>query len=208
MEIALIRHGRPGTWTGTGSADPALNATGITQSERLAQYLTSDGSPKIDAIYSSPMLRSKETANITARRVEKPVAIIEELAEYDYGLSTYVTNEEYEGDFQEYWDDITKGRYAGTQIDLKAFRKRVLQGLTQIISKHEPDSFIVIFCHGGVISASIAEIIGLESTIFVSPAYTSISRILRNPNGRNVLLSYNETPHLQFDAWATPGRII
>lgn len=208
MEIALIRHGKPDNWTGGGPADPALSALGISQAQSIAEHLAQPECPDLTAVYSSPMRRARETAEITAEHCSMPVNVVDDLAEYDRGLSVYVTNEDYQGDYQQYWDDITAGRYAGTQIDLAAFRARVARGLNKIFRSHPEDAFVAVFCHGGVISACLAEILGLDSTIAVSPAYTSITRVLQNKNGRRVLLSLNETPHLEYSDWGLPGRII
>src|SRR5262245_37976304 len=61
VELLLIRHALPlrvENRDGT-PADPPLSAEGRLQAERLAAWLTDD---KIDAVYTSPLRRARETA--------------------------------------------------------------------------------------------------------------------------------------------------
>lgn len=64
--ILLIRHGET-DWNiegrYQGQADPPLNSKGIKQAQQLSQKLSRSS---IDIIYTSPLLRTRETANIIA----------------------------------------------------------------------------------------------------------------------------------------------
>lgn len=65
--IVLIRHGET-DWNVIGryqgQADPPLNSKGIKQTQQLAKELSKSS---IDVIYTSPLLRTKETAEIILR---------------------------------------------------------------------------------------------------------------------------------------------
>jgi broad specificity phosphatase PhoE len=64
--IILIRHGET-DWNiegrYQGQADPPLNSQGLLQAQELVQDL---GNSAIDILYTSPLLRTKQTANIIA----------------------------------------------------------------------------------------------------------------------------------------------
>lgn len=69
MKLYLIRHGETiwnekGLWQGI--TDVPLNEKGREQAKKLANSLE-----RVDAIYSSPLKRSLETAEEIARRFEK-----------------------------------------------------------------------------------------------------------------------------------------
>ena len=56
MELVLVRHGLPVRRELTeGIADPELAPDGVTQAERLAEYLASED---IAAVYVSPLRRA------------------------------------------------------------------------------------------------------------------------------------------------------
>jgi len=57
MKLILIRHGLP--VRSDSSADPSLAPQGVRQSEQMARWLHSEG---VDALYTSPMRRARETA--------------------------------------------------------------------------------------------------------------------------------------------------
>jgi len=54
-------------------------------------------------------------------------------------------------------------------------------------------------CHGGVINAYLAHVLGLDDLLFFEPAYTSISRVRASRRGHRMLVSANETAHLRGD---------
>ena len=55
---------------------------------------------------------------------------------------------------------------------------------------------IAVVCHGGVINAYAATVLGLDRMLFFSPDYTSISRVLIGAGVRSIG-TLNETPHLR-----------
>jgi broad specificity phosphatase PhoE len=73
MRLVLIRHGET-DWNVEGryqgQADPPLNARGLAQAGELAEKLAGSG---LDLIYTSPLLRAAQTAEIIARRLGIPI---------------------------------------------------------------------------------------------------------------------------------------
>ncbi|MEY3619588.1 MAG: hypothetical protein RL726_2286, partial [Actinomycetota bacterium] len=61
MEIILVRHAIPlRREVESGAADPDLSESGVRQARLMADYLVDEG---IDALYTSPMRRAKQTAD-------------------------------------------------------------------------------------------------------------------------------------------------
>jgi len=86
MKIYLIRHGET-DWNKKlkiqGQADIPLNQTGRMQAEIAAKYL--DGI-QFDAVFSSPLLRARETAKIIIKDRKIPFYIDDRLKEISYGI--------------------------------------------------------------------------------------------------------------------------
>lgn len=86
--FVLLRHGEtPLTpqkrFSGSGGTDPSLSDTGREQAERAAALLARRGT--IQAVVSSPLARTRETAGIVAARLGLDVGIDDGLRETDFG---------------------------------------------------------------------------------------------------------------------------
>ncbi|GGY45817.1 bifunctional RNase H/acid phosphatase [Streptomyces djakartensis] len=86
--FVLLRHGEtPLTpqkrFSGSGGTDPSLSDAGREQAERAAALLARRGT--IQAIVSSPLARTRETAGIVAARLGLDVGIDDGLRETDFG---------------------------------------------------------------------------------------------------------------------------
>ncbi len=86
-ELWLVRHGET-DWNRLGlyqgQADIPLNETGLAQARQTALVLEQSGK-KFAAIYSSPLLRARQTADETARRLGLEVLDDERLREIHQG---------------------------------------------------------------------------------------------------------------------------
>ncbi len=86
--LVLLRHGEtPLTplkrFSGSTGSDPGLSEKGRWQAERAADSLAARGT--VQAVVASPMLRTRQTAEATARRLGLEVRIEEDLRELDFG---------------------------------------------------------------------------------------------------------------------------
>ena len=86
--IILLRHGVTQSterklFCGSGGADPGLTPTGVEQAQRAAGWLKRLGG--VDAIISSPMQRTRETAAVVARELGLDVDLEAGLAEAAFG---------------------------------------------------------------------------------------------------------------------------
>lgn len=201
MELVLIRHAQPHRWEGAGPADPSLTPAGTTQARRLREHLNSPDAPTFAGVYSSTMARAVETASPLAALLGLDLTTDPDLVEYDHHLDFYLPTEEIEEDFETYWANLQQGNYVGHHIDLAGFQDRVVGAVDRIIAAHGADDRVAIICHGGVISAYLASVVGNSRPLFFEPEYTSISRVHIYPGGRRHVLSANETPHLGFTGW-------
>lgn len=201
MEIALIRHAQPQRWEGDGRADPQLTSHGVSQARQLVDYLSGANAPSFDGVYTSTMARAVETASPLATALGLGLTTVADLVEYDHHLNFYLPTEDIEEDFETYWANLQQGNYVGHSIDLAGFQDRVVGAIDQIVDTHSQTDRVAVICHGGVISAYLASVIGHAKPLFLEPEYTSISRVHVYPGGRRHVLSANETPHLGFPGW-------
>jgi 2,3-bisphosphoglycerate-dependent phosphoglycerate mutase len=74
------------------------------------------------------------------------------------------------------------------------FRKRVVNAIEGIIAGN-PDRRIVIACHGGVINAYAAHIIGARYDMFFRPAHTSVN-VFAAGDGIRAVHTLNDSHHL------------
>ena len=195
MEIILIRHAIPvRRELESGIADPELSAAGIRQSELLADYLSSE---TIDAIYTSPMRRARETALPLAQVLKMKTTVVDGVAEYDRNSEWYVPVEELKAANDPRWQELISGEWNGTDESESEFSHRVVTSVESIINQHSSQRVAVV-CHGGVINTYIASILGLgKQRGFFYPNYTSIHRIAAARSGERSVVTLNETSHLR-----------
>ena len=193
MELLLIRHALPIRVEGAdGPADPPLSAAGHRQAIALAEWLVPE---PLDALYVSPMVRARETAAPLAalRGVE---AVVEEgVAEFDKDADSYVPMEELKAAGDPRWQEIVDGGYFG-DTSPEEFQATVVDAVERIVGAH-PGGTAAVVCHGGVINAYLAHVLGLDDLLFFEPAYTSISRVEASRRGHRMIVSVNERAHLR-----------
>ncbi len=195
MELLLIRHGLPvRREVVEGAADPELSESGRQQAVHLAQYLSSE---RIDALYSSPMARARETAQPLAADQQLDVRIEAGIAEFDQNSPEYIPVEEMKAANDERWQALLNGLW-DSDVDETEFRSRTIGAIESIIARH-PGQRVAATCHGGVINVYLAHILGLsgETRGFFYPNYTSINRIAAASSGERSVVTVNETSHLR-----------
>jgi 2,3-bisphosphoglycerate-dependent phosphoglycerate mutase len=183
--------------------DLPLSRTGRKQAQALAERLCS---LSFDAMYSSPLRRCLETAAPLAERLGITPIIVEGLKEIKLGNIHPLPDEGQDlaaliKALQERQLDIVRvagetGHWDAIPDSEQsiAFRKRVVETLDEIASKHIGQR-ILAFAHGGVINAYIAEVLGLQKDFFFPAANTSIT-IVRASDKHRVLYVLNDIGHL------------
>lgn len=160
--ILLARHGesdwnRARRWQ--GHADRPLTDLGREQAQELADRLADI---ELDAVYSSDLVRARETAEIVAGRHGLPVRQVPALREVDVGSWSGLTRAEAEQRFPdayrrwvaggEGWDD------GETYEQLSA---RTVDAVKVIAAEH-PRERVLVVAHGGSIRAIHAAALGVD----------------------------------------------
>jgi 2,3-bisphosphoglycerate-dependent phosphoglycerate mutase len=195
VELILIRHGLPEAVSrSNGRADPGLSSEGRGQARELARSLESTD---IDAVYSSPMRRARETATPLGAQRGLEVRVEPGLAEFDRDAPFYIPFEELLRNGDERLGALLRGEYSGLESDgtLRPFQRRVVTTIEGLIDEHR-GSRIAVVCHAGVLLAYLSHILGVEEMLFFRPAYTSIHRVLASTAGRRQIVTINEACHL------------
>ena len=197
MELLLIRHALPVRVEGDSPADPGLTDLGRRQAEALAAWLADE---PIDAVYSSPMRRARETAAPLAAGHGRSVMIDEELAEFDQGEHFYIPLEELKASGDPRLAAVIEGRWGpGGEVgavDPETFRAVVVEAVERVVAAH-PGGRVALVAHGGVINAYLSSVLGIERVLFFDATYTGISRVLAARSGTRTVQCMNETAHLR-----------
>jgi len=154
VKLFLIRHGQT-NWNMEGryqgNCDIELNSTGIKQAELASKYLSR---VKFSKIYSSPLKRTMETANIVNRRTEVAIETYEDLKEVDFGkwegLKFKEINKDYHEEYQQWLIDPYNNRPTGGE-SFKELTLRTTSVIDIIVAENTDESSVAIVTHGGVI---------------------------------------------------------
>jgi alpha-ribazole phosphatase/probable phosphoglycerate mutase len=159
--IFLARHGES-DWNVEkrfqGHRDRPLTERGREQAHALADLV---GAEKIGAVYTSPLSRARETAEIVAARVGLKVVALPELREVDTGSWSGLSRADVEARFPEgfaHWRSGGSAWENGESYDEMA--ERVIGALRKIAEDH-PDGRVLVVSHGGPIRAIHAAAEGL-----------------------------------------------
>lgn len=191
----MVRHALPERKElDDGVADPGLAADGHRQSELLADYLSSES---IDAVYSSPLARARETAAPLERALGVTATVIDDVAEFDRHASEYIPIEELKAAGDPRFHDLTSEAWIGND-PLDDFDARVTAVIDGLIDAHAGHTIVVV-CHGGVINVVLAQVLGIhrDGPGFFYPNYTSIHRVAASRSGVRSVVTINETSHLR-----------
>lgn len=152
--FCFVRHGET-DWNVQrrlqGHIDTPLNQTGQAQAEATAKGLQAH---VFDALYSSDLIRTLQTARYAAQLLDLPIHLRSDLRERHYGAFQGLTYTEAEHHFPADYARF-KGREPGYEIiddgeSLLQHRARVQACLEAIASKHAGQSVLIV-THGGVL---------------------------------------------------------
>ncbi|GAA4071442.1 bifunctional RNase H/acid phosphatase [Nonomuraea soli] len=200
--LLLLRHGQTALsverrFSGTG--DPELTPTGLTQATRAAEHLSLDGNAP-DAIVSSPLKRARQTAQALARLTGLDVDIDEGLRETDFGAWEGHTFTE----IQRRWPDEMSAWLADPAVappDGESFEetaRRVQQTRERLVERYAGRTVVVV-SHVTPIKML------LRFALLAPPAalyrmhldLACLSRIEYFADGQCVVKYFNDTAHLR-----------
>ncbi|MGB9735275.1 MAG: alpha-ribazole phosphatase [bacterium] len=163
-KLYLIRHGETEDAQAKkykGSINVPLSDNGIKQIEMLADFLKKH--TLLNAVYSSPLSRAQNSAEIIAQKYNLQTTIVEQLREIHFGAWEGMNFEEVQEKFPEefeIWanDPVKQGPVNGETII--QLRNRVMEAVNQILSINKNQN-VAIVAHGAVNRVIIADILGL-----------------------------------------------
>lgn len=194
--LLLVRHGRTTANAQgllLGREDPPLDETGRAQAEAVAASAASGAYGRILGVVSSPLQRTRQTAEAFGRSV----TIDERLIELDYG--------EYDGTpltdvpvdvWQRWQSDLDFAPPGGESI--ASLGRRVRAACDDWASRVDEPGTIVLVTHVSPIKAAAAWALGVGDEVCWRTHLdtASVSRALLR-GGRPVLDLFNETSHLR-----------
>ena len=164
--IIFLRHGQAKNNTerilaGRTPGVP-LTEKGIDQAKKAASFLEN---MNISAIYSSPIERAKNTAEIVGKHTSIDVRIDERLIELDMGKFTGMPYDEIFSSHGNVFMKFYKGDLEIAHNGVETFsdvKKRVLGIVDHIINTH-PDENVVLVTHMDPIKAMLSTIVDLTA---------------------------------------------
>ena len=146
MKLLVVRHGRT-DWNDLrkvqGCADIELNEMGKEQAKQTAKLLKDK---EIDLIISSPLIRTRQTAEIINEGRNIETIFDKRIIERDYGEFEGLTKDIFE--FHEFWTYSKNSKYE-TAENIQDFFKRIYEFLDDIKEKYQ-DKTVLLVIHGGV----------------------------------------------------------
>jgi len=192
----LLRHGEPAVLGRLNGRLPGVGLSVQGRAEIAAQAGRLVGE-KIEAIYASPLQRTRETAEILADRLALPVQYREDVIEIDYGEWTGLTFDKIRQD--ERWQMWARSRSIAAVPGGESWRRvqeRVVGALFDLRQAH-PEGSVVVVSHGDVIRAALLFALGMPLDFYsrIEIAFASLSTIRLDGSGTRVA-GLNEWPRL------------
>ena len=188
--LIVVRHGRTSANAKgllQGRVDNPLDAQGIEQAERIKSALG-----PIDVVVSSPLTRAIQTAE----PLGLPCRVDERWIELDYGEWDEKPVNEITGEQWGRWRSDPAFAPPGGE-SLNELDRRVGEACEELLAEAE-QSIIAVFTHVSPIKSAVSWALGAEKQISwnLNVGQAQITRIAVR-EGRPVLVSFNETWHLE-----------
>lgn len=197
--LLLVRHGQidanvRGVWH--GSTDSPLTALGREQAHRVAAHLAATR-PGAVALYTSPLQRTRATAERIAAAMRLDPEPVPDLAEFGIGGLEGVSYDALISEhrfFEQIFEDPDYSPPGGES--LRAVVERVTQRLATIARRHAGEDVIAVG-HGASLALALAELIDADPASWYGYQLSnaSISELVLEPRPR--LLRFDETDHLE-----------
>jgi broad specificity phosphatase PhoE len=163
VQIVLVRHGAT-DWNlqgrCQGATDRLLSEVGVRQAEQIATLLSDEN---LAAVYSSDLLRARQTAEIISRPHGLPVMIEEDIRELDHGELEGLTFNEIKQNYSQF---LARWRSEPAEIPVPGGEKlidvaeRAWQGVNRIAERHSSARSIVVVSHNFPILGIVCRITG------------------------------------------------
>jgi len=196
--LLLVRHGQIAANTARiwhGSTDSPLTDHGHSEARRTAEHLARTR-PRARALYTSPLLRTRQTAAAIGSRLGLESIVEPGLAEYGIGELEGISYEDLlhvHGFFTRINADHDFAPPGGESP--RQVMTRVTESLARIASAHRGEE-VVIVSHGAALGIALGAIIegDLMRWQHYHLANCGLSELVLEPEPR--LLAWNQTDHL------------
>lgn len=203
--ITLVRHGQS-TYNASGHAQGQgqvpLSELGHQQARLLARHWPFDG--HVDAIYSSDLLRCRQTVAPLAERMALPVYYDARFRELDVGvwqdLSFTEIREQHADSYAAHFADPYRVPIPGGE-DRTMLAERVVAGLSDVLAAHL-EGHAVIVMHGGPILEIIRHFRLWDYVPFSGdepPVYNTSRATIQFTDGEVVFVNPPDVTHLPPD---------
>jgi broad specificity phosphatase PhoE len=199
VRILLARHGQT-EWNAVrrfqGSSDVGLSEVGRGQAEALARAV---GGRRLAAVYTSPLRRAVETAEVVVRERDLPLTVLPELAEFGLGEWEGRTVDEIrgrDGDPYQRWIQAPLDHPPPGSETLPELSARVRGAVDRITREYrglDGNADVLVVAHGGVISVYACHLLGMSLNFLWRLRLDNCSLTTVAPPR---LLSINDTRHL------------
>ncbi|MFF6954353.1 bifunctional RNase H/acid phosphatase [Streptomyces iakyrus] len=202
--FVLLRHGEtPLTpqkrFSGSGGTDPSLSDAGREQAERAAAMLARRGT--IQAVVSSPLARTRETAGIVAARLGLDVGIDDGLRETDFGAwegLTFAEVRERHPDDLNAWLASPDAEPTGGGESFAATATRLAATRDKLVAAHAGRTVLLV-THVTPIKTLVRLALGAppESLFRMELSAASLSVVAYYADGNASVRLLNDTSHLR-----------
>ncbi|MET9578901.1 bifunctional RNase H/acid phosphatase [Streptomyces massasporeus] len=202
--FVLLRHGEtPLTpqkrFSGSGGTDPSLSDVGRDQAERAAAMLARRGT--IQAVVSSPLARTRETAGIVAARLGLGVSIDDGLRETDFGAwegLTFAEVRERHPDDLNAWLASPDAEPTGGGESFAATATRLAATRDKLVAAHAGRTVLLV-THVTPIKTLVRLALGAppESLFRMELSAASLSVVAYYADGNASVRLLNDTSHLR-----------
>ncbi|MFH9983865.1 bifunctional RNase H/acid phosphatase [Streptomyces sp. NPDC017179] len=202
--FVLLRHGEtPLTpqkrFSGSGGTDPSLSGVGREQAERVAAALARRGT--VQAVVSSPLARTRETAGIVAARLGLDVTVEEGLRETDFGAWEGLTfgevRERYPDDLNA-WLASPDAAPTGGGESFATTAVRIAATRDKLVAAHAGRTVLLV-THVTPIKTFVQLALGAppESLFRMELSAASLSAVAYYADGNASVRLFNDTSHLR-----------
>ncbi|MFD9597236.1 bifunctional RNase H/acid phosphatase [Kitasatospora sp. NPDC059973] len=202
--FVLLRHGETHLtpekrFSGSGGSDPELSEKGRWQAERAAEALASRGS--VQAVVSSPMLRTRQTAETVAACLGLEVRYEDGLREVDFGAwegLTFAEVQERHPEDLNAWLGSAKAKPTGGGESFTALTHRIGVARDKILARHHGRTVLVV-SHVSPIKTLVRLALGAppDSLYRMELSAASLCAVQYYADGNASVRLLNDTGHLR-----------
>ncbi|AGP30512.1 histidine phosphatase family protein [Corynebacterium terpenotabidum] len=204
LRILLLRHGEtPMSVAGvfSGRSNPSLTDTGMEQARRAAAWLRvrQEAGEGIDAVYTSPLTRARQTAEAAAGELGLPVTETPDLIETDFGawegLGFDEVHRRWPGEHAAWANDPSVPTVGGESMDDVSAR---CDRLVADLDAPDGPRTVLLVSHVSPIKAILRSALQAPATVF-STLHLSLAglSVVEFYSERSVMREFNDTHYLR-----------